>query len=93
MDLNVDDYQVQKVARDAVKQNKVLAAICMAPRVLANAGVLEGRKSTSLQKYDIEAKGAIVSDKPVERDGNIMTANSPGVAKQFGEAIVSTLSE
>ncbi len=29
----------------------------------------------------------------VERDGDIITANGPGAAKQFGEAIVYALSE
>jgi putative intracellular protease/amidase len=54
---------------------------------------IEGKKATSARKYDIEAKGAICSDKPVERDGNIITANGPGAARQFGEAIVYALSE
>ena len=89
----VNDYQAHKIAKDAIKQNKILAAICMAPRVLANAGLLEGKKATSAHKYDIEAKGAICTDKPVERDGNIITANGPGAARQFGEAIVYALSE
>ena len=89
----VNDYYAHKIAKDAIKQNKILAAICLAPRVLANAGLLEGKKATSANKYDIEAKGAICTDKPVERDGNIITANGPGAAKQFGEAIVSALSE
>ena len=63
----------------------------MATRALANAGLLNGKKATSAHRYDIEAKGAICIDKPVARDGNIITANGPRAAKQFGEEIVSAL--
>ena len=63
----------------------------MAPRVLANAGLLNGKKATSAHRYDIEAKGAICIDKLVARDGNIITANGPNAAKEFGEEIVSAL--
>ncbi len=87
----VDDYQAHKIAKDTIKYNKILAAICMAPRVLANAGLLEGKKATSAHRYDIEAKGAICINKPVARDGNIITANGPNAAKEFGEEIVSAL--
>ena len=35
------------IAQEAVKQDKVLAAICWAPIILANAGVLKGKKATA----------------------------------------------
>ena len=90
-----DNPVAQNIAKQALNQGKILAAICMAPRILANAGVLKGKKVTCFPsvKEDIKEKGAIVTGEMVERDGNIITANGPGAATKFGETIVSALSE
>ncbi|MBW1781924.1 MAG: DJ-1/PfpI family protein [Deltaproteobacteria bacterium] len=87
--------QAHKISKEALDQNKILAAICMAPRILANAGLLKGKKATSFPSAsdDIKAKGALVTDKDVERDGNIITANGPGAASRFGKTIVLALIE
>ena len=65
----------------------------MAPTILANAGLLKGKKAACAQPYNIQIKGAIATGKNVERDGNIITANGPGAASQFGETIISALVE
>jgi putative intracellular protease/amidase len=65
----------------------------LAPTILANAGLLKGKKATCAQPSNIELKGAIATGKDVERDGNIVTANGPGASTKFGETIVSVLSE
>ena len=90
-----ENPQAHRIARQALEANKILAAICMAPRILANAGVLKGKKATCFPnvKEDIKDKGAIVTGEMVERDGNIITGNGPGAATKFGETIASALSE
>ena len=90
-----ENPQAHRIARQALEANKILAAICMAPRILANAGVLKGKKATCFLnvREDIKAKGGIVSGEMVERDGNIITGNGPGAATKFGETIASALSE
>lgn len=90
-----ENPQAHRIARQALEANKILAAICMAPRILANAGVLKGKKATCFPnvKEDIKDKGAIVVGEMVERDGNIITGNGPGAATKFGETIASALSE
>jgi protease I len=82
-----------KIAQEAVKQNKVLAAICIAPVTLAKAGVLKDKNATvyfsessQLKKYN-----ANYTAKDVEVDGNIVTAAGPHAAKQFGETIKKLL--
>ena len=70
-----------------------MAAIHLAPEILANAGVLKGKKAVSYLSYNIKTKGAIVTDKMVERDGNIITGRSQGAATEFGEAIINALKE
>lgn len=88
-----NDFQAHRIAKQALDQGKILAAICMAPRILVNAGLLKGKRATAYETYGMEDKGVIITDNPVERDGNIITANGPGAAKQYGEMIVSALIE
>ena len=82
-----------KIARDAVVQGKVLAAICIAPSILANAGVLEGIEATAFpsEKGNLIAKGANYTGKDLSVDGNIITANGPAAARKFGTAIADAL--
>ncbi len=90
-----DDPTAQRIAQEAVKENKVLGAICIAPVILANAGVLKDKKATvfSTVKDKLKAKGAKYSSKPVEKSGKIITAQSPKEAKPFAEQIKKTLLE
>ncbi len=90
-----DDPAAHRIARETLKQNKVLGAICIAPVILANAGVLSGKKATvwKSEAERIKEKGATYSDKPVELDGKIVTGSGPQAAKEFGQAIVKLLTE
>lgn len=86
--------QAHLIAKETANVGKVLAAICIAPSTLANAGVLKGKKVTAFasEEGNLKAKGAIWTGSAVEADGNIITANGPGSAKAFGEAIAKALS-
>ena len=90
-----DNPVARKIAKEGLDQDKILAAICLAPRILANSGVLKGKKVTcfSSVRKDIKAKGAMVSGEMVERDGKIITGNGPSASTKFGETIASALSE
>lgn len=95
---NLDNESSYKVARETVSQAKVLAAICISPVILAKAGVLEEKKATvwssPLDKNPIkilESNGAIYQEKSVVIDGNIVTANGPSAAKEFGQKIFDLL--
>lgn len=92
------DSQAHKIAQEAVKQNKILAAICISPTTLAYAGVLKGKKATvwnaDNQQYKIlEKNGAFFANKPVVVDGKIITANGPPAAEEFGQKILQALKE
>ena len=81
------------LARAAVGQGKVLAAICIAPVTLANAGLLKGKQATcfpSLQKQ-LTMQGARVVKQDVVQDGKLLTANGPQAAREFAEALVKML--
>ena len=94
---HLDNEDSYRIVKDAVEQNKILAAICISPTILAKAGVLQGKKATvwtsSVNKGPkkvLEENGAEYQDKDVVVDGNIITANGPGVVKEFGEDIHSS---
>jgi len=88
-----DNPVALNIAREAAHKRKVLAAICIAPTVLANAGVLKGVRATSFlsERERLQQAGAIYTGVPVERDRLIITASDPRAAGQFGGAIVDTL--
>lgn len=88
-----DNKTAHKIAQEAVSQNKILAAICIAPQTLANAGILKGKKATAFPsiKAQLTQKQAIYSGKPVEVDGNIITGAGPEAAAEFGETIKQKL--
>lgn len=81
------------IAQEAVDKKKVLAAICVAPTVLANAGVLTGVRATSFlsERAKLLKAGAQYTGAPVERDGLIITGSGPDASIQFGRAIAETL--
>lgn len=79
-----------EIARKANEKNKILGAICIAPVILARAGVLNGKKATVWNGEfvnELENNGAIYTGKEIEIDGNIITANGPNVAEKFGKEI------
>jgi len=73
----------------------MVAAICIAPVILANAGLLKKKNATVFKSEiaAIEAKGAVYSGSGVTVDGNLITASGPDQAKQFGKEICGFLSK
>jgi len=89
-----DDDRALSIASEAFGKGKKTCAICIAPVILANAGVLDGKRATVFDgNYieTIEAKGATFVNKPVVVDGNVITANGPNAARDFGRTIAREL--
>lgn len=88
-----DNATALTLAKDFQAAGKVVAAICIAPSVLANAGLLEGKKATcwESEKGNLEAKGAQYTGQAVEVDGKIITGSGPTAARAFGQAIANAL--
>ena len=81
------------LAQEAVRNRKILAAIGTAPTILANAGVLNGVRTTSLltERAALVLAGAFYTGTPVEEDRLIITGRDPGAAMQFGRNIADSL--
>jgi len=94
----LDNNISYEIAQKTITVGKILAAICVSPVILAKAGVLKNKKATvwssPLDRNPIKIlkqNGAIYEDKPVVLDGNIITANGPSAAVEFGEKLVGLL--
>lgn len=78
------------LARATKEAGKPLGAICIAPTILAAAGVLQGKKATVATPSDeqvpfLEKNGATYTGEAVTVDGLIVTANGPAAAEEFGK--------
>ncbi|MBN1813263.1 MAG: DJ-1/PfpI family protein [Anaerolineae bacterium] len=94
-----DIPEMQRIAREAVAEDKLVAAICTSLPVLAKADVVEGVRiplpahlPTAVQELE-EAGAVLVQGTQVERDGRFITGRDPASSFEFGEAIVAALGE
>lgn len=88
----IKNPDAHRIAKEALEQGKKLGAICIAPAILASAGVLNGKKATvwngdGRQSSFIESAGASFTGEDVTVDGDIVTANGPPAAERFGEVL------
>lgn len=88
-----DNAQAHSLAKATLQKKKVLAAICLAPIILAKAGVLDGTKATvwddkkkTFSKM-LTGAGATFLKESVVQSGDIVTANGPDAAKSFASAV------
>jgi protease I len=88
-----DDPTALNLAQDFYNAGKLTTAICAAPSILANAGLLDGVRVTCWEgeSNNLEDNGANYTGKNVETDGLIITANGPMSATKFGETIAENL--
>ncbi len=90
--LNEDD-RIHQILQRTVNNNKSVAAICAAPKVLASAGLLENKKATAYPGVldALNLNTTEVTNSAVQQDGNILTSRGPGTAMDFALEIISCL--
>lgn len=81
--------------RASVAEDKPVAAICHAGWLLATAGVVGGRRATSVPtiRDDVRHAGAIWLDEPVVRDGKLLTAQLPNDLPAFLAGVLDFIAE
>ena len=87
------DPTVNKFIKYASDNHKLIGAICAAPSILGELGLLNGREAICFPGFEDKLRGAHISSDKVVRDGNIITAKGMGVALDFGLALVSALKD
>ena len=88
-----DNATLQSLLKQHAADNKYLAAICAAPKVLAHLGLLENKRATSYPGT-LDAATLIntqVQNTPIEMDGKIITSRGPGTAMDFALQLIELL--
>ena len=80
---------VNRLVKQFASGGKLTAAICAAPSVFGNAGILKGIPATVYP--GCETEGVNWTGAAVEVSGNIITGKGPGLAAKFALALVSYL--
>ncbi len=87
----LDNGDFHRILNNFHKKEKIIAAICISPIILAKIGILDGKKATvwasEMNKSAVSTlteNGAKYMEKPVVKDGNLITANGPEAAEKFG---------
>lgn len=84
------DPRVRAYAQQQAAAGRWIAAICAAPTVLNDAGLLEGRRYTAHHSVAKELPH-ILKDERVVVDGHIITSRGAGTAFDFGLMLVEKL--
>lgn len=75
----------------AHEEGKRLAAICAAPSILGDLGILKGKKATCYPGWESHLAGASLTGAGVVTDGNITTGRGLGYALDLGLELVALL--
>ena len=88
-----DSEIVQKIIREHAANNKYIAAICAAPKALAQAGLLENKSATGFPGVleSLHLKNTTIKNSALEIDGKVITSRGPGTAMDFSLQLIEIL--
>ena len=90
---NLNDHAgVRRVVKDFYEEGKYVAAICAAPTVLANLGILKGKRITCFPPVAHNLQGVVITRMPATVDRNIITGRGAGTAIDFALKLIDALS-
>lgn len=85
------NHDLEEMILDAYDKNKYIGAICAAPMILGELGLLKERKATCYPSFENHLHGAKCSLDSVCVDGNIITSRGAGTAHDFAFEMVKLL--
>jgi 4-methyl-5(b-hydroxyethyl)-thiazole monophosphate biosynthesis len=85
------DPRIARLVKDQVDRGGYVAAICAAPTVLADAGLLARKRVTSYPSYQSQLPMCDYRSDRVVVDGRLITSRSPGTALEFALILVELL--
>ena len=90
--LHLKEYEpLEVLLKRTYQEEKYIAAICAAPSILGNLGMLQGRNATSYPTVVQELSGANISTDEVVMDGHIITSRGLGTAIAFSLTLIEIL--
>ncbi|WP_018953460.1 DJ-1 family glyoxalase III [Thioalkalivibrio sulfidiphilus] len=88
------DPRIHALLKKLAAEGRYVGAICAAPKVLANAGLLKGKQATAypgvLEAMDLGSDTKLTAA-AVQRDGNVITSKGPGTAMDFALDLIELL--
>lgn len=89
---NLGDFApLTSLLKRKFEEGKHVAAICAAPMVLGDLGIVNGKKAICYPGCEGRLTGAEITDVPAVTDGNVTTGRGPGAAMDFGLELVRVL--
>lgn len=88
-----ENDSVCRILKEAYAAGKYVGAICAAPSVLGNLGLLSGKKATSYPGFLTDEMGADVQTDRVVVDGNVITSRGMGTAIEFAAELIALLKD
>jgi len=87
------DNRIRALLKKMAAGKKYTAAICAAPKALANAGVLEGKRATAYPGVldNLKLPQTRITHEAVVIDGHVITSRGPGTAMDFALALIEIL--
>lgn len=73
------------------REEKIIGAICAAPAMLAQCGLLKKRRFTLYPGLERYLDGAVSTGAVTERDGHIVTGRGPGAVFDFAAELAAAL--
>jgi 4-methyl-5(b-hydroxyethyl)-thiazole monophosphate biosynthesis len=86
-----DDPRIQTLLKNHADQQKLVAAICAAPKALAEAGLLDNKRLTCYPGSLNEYPQITPQTSAIEIDGRIITSRGPGTAMDFALTLIEQL--
>ncbi len=83
--------RVRELTVKVFENGGFVSAICAAPRVLGELGLLRGRKAVCYPGFEEYLEGAEIADTRVAKDGNVITAIGMGASAEFALELVKAL--
>ncbi|ACL74357.1 DJ-1 family glyoxalase III [Thioalkalivibrio sulfidiphilus] len=88
------DPRIHALLKKLAAEGRYVGAICAAPKVLADAGLLKGKLATAfpgvLEAMDLGSDTKLTAA-AVQRDGNVITSKGPGTAMDFALDLIELL--
>jgi protease I len=83
------------LVRGVFEAGGIVAFICHAAWVPISAGIIEGKRATSVSaiRDDVINAGGLWEDREVVRDGNLISSRGPGDLPAFCRAIIAALQQ
>lgn len=90
--VNLKEHEgVRRIVTDFAESGKWIGAICAAPTILGDLGLLKGKRISCYPSVENDIQGAVIMKTPVTVDGKFVTSRGVGTAIDFALELITVL--